>query len=252
MTRRLGDFDVLTFDCYGTLIDWETGIWHAFEPLLRHNGSDLGRAEVLGAFARAESSQQAATPGLPYPLVLRHTHEVAAVELGLTSTPDLAQAFGDSVGDWPAFADSAEALARLQRHCKLAILSNVDRASFSASNARLGVRFDAIYTADDVGSYKPDPANFEYLIEHLADDLGVGPDRVLHTAQSVFHDLVPAHRAGLATAWIDRQRLSEGGDWGATAPVDEIPEADFLFFSIAALADAVEGSRNPQASSVDP
>lgn len=240
MKRALSDYEILTFDCYGTLIDWESGIWEAFAPLLRHNGSGLGRTEVLGAFARAESAQQAATPGLPYPLVLRHAHEVAAVDLGLTSTPDLAEAFSHSVGEWPAFDDSADALARLQNRFTLAILSNVDEASFAASNARLGVTFDAIYTADVIGSYKPDPANFDYLLEHVATDFGIEPEGILHTAQSVFHDLIPASRAGLATAWIDRQGLSEGGDWGATTPVDDIPDPDFVFPSMAALADAAE------------
>ena len=243
MTTSITDYDVLTFDCYGTLIDWESGIWAALQPLLEDNESALERAEVLGAFARAESSQQSATPGLRYPEILRHTHEVLATDLGLTSTPPMAEAFGDSVSEWPAFDDSVDALTRLQRHVKLVILSNVDRRSFAGSNARLAVTFDAIYTAEDVGRYKPDPANFEYLRTHLATDLDVGPESVLHTAQSVFHDLVPASRAGLATAWIDRQHLSRGGDWGATAPVEEIPEPDFVFFSMAELADAVDDAR---------
>lgn len=243
MKPALEDFDAFTFDCYGTLIDWESGIWAALQPLLEDDESGLDRAQVLSAFARAESSQQAATPGLQYPEILRHAHEVLAAELGLISTPQLAEAFGNSVADWPAFDDSADALARLHRHVKLVILSNVDHGSFAGSNARLGVTFDAIFTAEDIGTYKPDPANFEYLRTHVAADLGVAPGSILHTAQSVFHDLGPARRAGLATAWIDRQRLSQGGDWGATAPVDEIPDADFVFFSMAELADAVDGAR---------
>ena len=238
----LGDVDALTFDCYGTLIDWESGIWAAFQPLLEHNRARRERADVLAAFARAESTQQAATPGLPYPLILRRALEAAAADLGLSSTPALAEAFGFSVGDWPAFADSVDALTRLRRRCRLVILSNVDRASFAASNARLGVAFDAVYTAEDIGSYKPDPKNFEYLLEHLSPDLGVSPERVLHTAQSVFHDLVPASAAGLATAWIDRQGLAEGGEWGATMPVDDRPEPDFVFPSMAALADAFDAA----------
>ena len=242
MKRSLTDYEALTFDCYGTLIDWESGIWAAFQPLLADNRSSLGRSEVLAAFARAESSQQAATPGLLYPEVLRHAHEVTAAALGLISTPALAGAFAESVGDWPAFPDSTDALSRLQRHYKLVILSNVDRSSFAASNARLGVTFDAIYTADVIGAYKPDPATFDHLLAHLPADLGCDAASVLHTAQSVFHDLVPAVRAGLATAWIDRQRLSEGGDWGATAPVDDMPEPDFVFFSMSELAAAADAA----------
>ena len=147
--------------------------------------------------------------------------------------------YGRTVQNWPAFPDSAEALAYLKQHYKLIILSTVDNESFAASNAKLGVRFDAIYTAEDIGSYKPDPANFEYLLRHLEDDLGRRPGDVLHTAQSLHHDHVQARAFGLANAWIDRQRLSEGGGWGATAKLDERPDTDFVFFTMGEMADAV-------------
>ena len=109
-----------------------------------------------------------------------------------------------------------------------------------ASNRKLGGSFDAIYTAEAIGSYKPSAANFDYLLEHLREDLGVEPSRVLHIAQSLFHDHVPARAAGLATAWVDRQGLSEGGSWGATARVENPPQPDFLFRSMGELADAVD------------
>ena len=115
---------------------------------------------------------------------------------------------------WPAFPDTVDALRILKRHYKLVILSNVHRDGFAASNRKLGVDFDAIYTAEDVGSYKPSNANFEYLFAHLESDLGMNRADVLHTAQSLHHDHTPAKRFGLANAWIDRQRLSEGGSWG--------------------------------------
>lgn len=119
------------------------------------------------------------------------------------------------------------------------ILSNVNRDGFAASNRKLGVSFDAVYTAEDVGSYKPAMRNFEYMLEHLRADHDVSRDEILHTAQSLFHDHVPAERAGLARAWIDRQRLSEGGSWGATARVEDRPKADFVFPSLGAMAEAV-------------
>ena len=120
----------------------------------------------------------------------------------------------------------------------------MNRDGFAASNRKLGVTFDAVYTAQDVGSYKPNPANFDHMLERLAADHGVAATDILHTAQSLFHDHVPAKRAGLDCAWIDRQRLSEGGDWGATARVDERPDVDFLYFTMGEMADAVEqGSR---------
>ena len=137
--------------------------------------------------------------------------------------------------DWPAFPDSAAALAYLKQHYKLVILSNVDRTSFAGSNRRLGVAFDAIYTAQDIGSYKPDPANFRYMLDHLA-ALGNGPGDILHTAQSLFHDHGPARRLGLASAWIDRRQDQQG--WGATPPPPEGAGYDFRFPSMAALVQA--------------
>ena len=121
------------------------------------------------------------------------------------------------------------------------VLSNVHREGISASNRKLGVTFDAIYTAEDIGAYKPADANFEYLMSRLKTDLGLEPSEVLHTAQSLYHDHVPARKFGLATAWIDRQRLSEGGSWGATERVETMPQTDYVFFSLGEMAEAVKG-----------
>jgi len=240
MTRKLTDHKVLTFDCYGTLIDWETGIWDAMQPLLAANGGDvITREPALLAFAELESAQQAATPGMLYPELLSRVHVDFAARFGLETTAELDAAFGGSIGHWPAFPDTADALRVLKKHFKLVILSNVNRAGFAASNRKLGVEFDAIYTAEDVGSYKPDPANFAYLLTHLDADLGLKPEDVLHTAQSLFHDHVPARDAGLDRAWIDRQGLSEGGSWGATAVVADRPDVHFLYPSMGAMAAAV-------------
>ena len=130
--------------------------------------------------------------------------------------------------------------ASLKRHYRLVILSNVHRAGFAASNRKLGVAFDAVYTAEEVGAYKPADANFEYLLSQLKSDFDLDRSDVLHTAQSLRHDHAPANRFGLANAWIDRQRLSEGGSWGATEKVEVIPTTDFVFFSMAEMAQAVE------------
>ena len=233
---RLTDFKALTFDCYGTLIDWESGIYNAMGPLLALCESPPARERALVAFAERESAQQAATPDLPYPALLALVHAQLAKDWDLPATAELHRRFGASVPDWPAFPDSAEALRALKQHFKLVILSNVDNLSFAGSNRRLGVTFDAIYTAQDIGAYKPNPRNFSYLIEHLRDDFGVGRDEILHTAQSLFHDHEPAQRAGLARAWIDRRRDVEG--WGATMPPGERPTVDFHFGSMAELVEA--------------
>ena len=238
---RLTDFRVLTFDCYGTLIDWESGIWDALQPVvMRNRGVDVTRGVALRAFAQCESRQQQATPGLRYPELLARVHRRIAESLGMRTDGGLDAAFGASVPHWPAFPDTADALRALARRFRLVILSNVHRAGIAASNRKLGVEFDAIYTAEEIGSWKPADANFEYLLDHLKSDLGLERSAVLHTAQSLRHDHAPAKRFGLANAWIDRQRLSEGGSWGATERVEMMPSTDFVFFSLGAMAAAAE------------
>jgi 2-haloalkanoic acid dehalogenase type II len=238
--QRLSDFKVLTFDCYGTLIDWEAGIWDAFQPVISSNGrSDILRKDALEAFAVIESRLEAETPGMPYLEVLEQAHGAFARRFGLLTTAGLNSDFAGSLPNWPAFPDTADALRYLKTRYKLVILSNVSRDGFAASNSKLGVEFDAVYTAEDIGSYKPAPANFQYMLDHLQQDLGLEKQDILHTAQSLFHDHAPAKSFDLATAWIDRQRLSETGDWGATAMLDELPTTDFMFHSMGEMAAAV-------------
>ena len=237
---RLTDYRVLTFDCYGTLIDWECGIWDALQPLLMQvSRADVTRDAALLAFASFETRRERETPDLHYPELLARVHRDIAKSFGIETSDALDEAFGASVPLWPAFPDSADSLRALARHYKLVILSNVHRDGFAASNRKLGVEFDAVYTAEDIGSYKPADANFEYLLSHLQLELGMDKADILHTAQSLHHDHAPARRCGLANAWIDRQRLSEGGSWGATEEVETMPETDFVFFSLAEMAEAV-------------
>ncbi|MGH7120436.1 MAG: haloacid dehalogenase type II [Acetobacteraceae bacterium] len=232
---RLQDFRVLTFDCYGTLIDWESGIFAALGPLLARVPLPPSRNAVLEDFARRESEEEARNPTLRYPALLAKVHHHLAEDWGIAPDENEARRFGASVPDWPPFPDSPAALAELERHCQLVILSNVDRASFGASNRRLGVAFDAVFTAEEIGSYKPDPANFRYLVDHLA-ERGVRKEDILHTAQSLYHDHLPAKRAGLATAWIDRRHDREG--FGATPAPSEEVRTDFRFPTLAAMAEA--------------
>jgi 2-haloacid dehalogenase len=232
---KLRDFRALTFDCYGTLIDWESGLMAALQPLMRLAGREGARDAVLAEFAAHESAQQATTPAMLYPQLLTEVHRRMARDWGVVAQEAAHVAFGRSIPDWPAFPDSAAALAYLKRHYLLVILSNVDRASFAGSNARLGVAFDAICTAQDIGSYKPDPRNFRYLLGTL-ERLGVEPHQILHTAQSLYHDHAPAQAAGLASAWIDRRQDAQG--WGATRPPAGTPAYNFRFRSLAELASA--------------
>jgi 2-haloacid dehalogenase len=230
----LADFRVLTFDCYGTLIDWETGLWAALQPLLARVPALTSRDAALAAFAAQEAAQQAATPDMPYSDLLAVVHGRLARSWGVAEPAGEAVRFGASIGDWPAFPDTVDALRVLKQHYRLVILSNVDRHSFRQSNARLGVEFDAIHTAQDIGSYKPDPRNFAYLIEHVAVN-GVRRGQILHVAQSLFHDHAPANAAGLASAWIDR-RAGEG--WGATSAPPADVQYDYRFPNLKAFASA--------------
>jgi len=234
---QLSDFDVLTFDCYGTLIDWESGIHTALMPLLARRSGMTTRDTALEAFARHESAQELATPTMIYSELLAVVHARLADEWGVPATAEEDRAFGQSVPQWPAFADSAASLQYLKRFYKLVILSNVDRESFKGSNAKLGVTFDAIFTAQDIGSYKPDARNFAHMLSRLGEQ-GIAPGRILHTAQSLFHDHVPANAAGLACAWIDRRHAAEG--WGATMPPPEATRTDFHFTSMADMVRAHE------------
>jgi 2-haloacid dehalogenase len=148
-----------------------------------------------------------------------------------------AEELAQSVGDWPAFPDTTAALRVLKRHYKLAILSNVDRASFARTNQRLGIDFDLIVTAEDVGSYKPSLRNFETVLAGLA-EMGIAKNRVLHVAQSLYHDHVPAKKLGLASVWIDRRQLKSGQ--GATLPPNAPVIPDAKYASMQAFAGAVE------------
>jgi 2-haloacid dehalogenase len=232
---QLTDYKVLTFDCYGTLIDWETGIYDALQPLLAKVSQDVSRESVLETFAYYETRQQTETPGMLYPMLLATVHSRLREHWGVGGGAELDERFGRSIENWPAFADSAPALAYLEQHYRLVILSNVDRKSFAASNDKLGVEFDAIYTAEDIGSYKPDPRNFEYMLEQLK-GRGIEKRDILHTAQSLHHDHVQATAFGLATNWIDRRHGAQGS--GATVPPQADVRIDFHFPSMAAFVEA--------------
>jgi 2-haloacid dehalogenase len=232
---KLTDFKALTFDCYGTLIDWESGLIAALEPLTSRLPRRVTRNQILEAHARHESSQQAQTPTKIYRELLAVVYRRLAEEWGAAASWNECMAYGQSVGDWPAFPDSAEALQYLKRHYKLVILSNVDNASFSASNARLQIEFDAIYTAEDCGSYKPSGRNFDYMLANLA-ARGIKKHEILHVAESLFHDHAPANSRGLASCWIYRRHGQEG--FGATVKPEQMPTFNFRFDSMAELAKA--------------
>jgi len=226
--------EALTFDCYGTLIDWERGIVEALAPWLARTGGPVDRDLLLERYAVAESAEEHAHPGRLYLRILDGVIRRIGAELGREVTDEEAGRFAASVPDWPAFEDTPAALAYLKQYFQLAILSNIDHASFAGSRVRLGVDFDLVVTAEDVGAYKPEPAGFERLVADLG-RLGVGRDAILHVAQSLHHDIEPATALGLGCVWVDRRHDQAGG--GATPAPEGEPQPTARVTSLAALAD---------------
>src|ERR1700730_6748982 len=207
---RLTDFKVLSFGCYGALIDRESGIYAALRPLRGSGHVGSSRQEVLEAFTRLEAAQQAETPKMLYSGVLTEVHRRLAQEWGVLASADDHALFSKSVPHWPVFADVPAGLQYLKRYFKLVILSNVDRESFTGSSRRLEVTFDEVLTADQIGSYKPELRNFEYLVRRVA-KLGFERGQILHAAQSPVRDLIPDTRCRLAPAWSDRRLPKNSG-----------------------------------------
>ena len=232
---KLRNFKVLTFDVYGTLIDWETGIIEGLKPLTDQVGQSLSCDKVLEAHAYHESTIQRLTPSKLYRDLLPVVYRRLAEEWNVTVSWEECKAYGATVGTWPAFPDSAEALEYLKQHYRLAVLTNTDNVSFAGSNAKLRVAFDGIFTAEDIGSYKPAPRNFEYMIEALGRQ-NIDKSQILHVAESLFHDHAPANEFGLANCWIYRRHGKEG--FGATMDPGSTPRAGFRFNSMAEFVAA--------------
>jgi 2-haloacid dehalogenase len=230
-------FKALSFDCYGTLIDWEAGIAAVLSPWAREQGLDLDDEALLLAYADNEAAVERETPTARYPDVLATAFRRTGDRLGHPVSDEWAARLGASVPDWPAFPDSADALARLAEHYRLIILSNVHRDGFAGSNEHLHGDFAAVITAEDVGAYKPAENHFRALDAALP-DLGVDRSELLHVAQSLFHDHVPARREGLPSVWINRRHDRPG--WGATPEPSGEWSYDLELPSMGAFADAVD------------
>jgi 2-haloacid dehalogenase len=229
---RLTDIKVLSFGCYGTLIDRDTGVWTALRRLLADGRIKMSRREVLAAFDRHQCALESAGPPLPYPQVLAQAHRGLAREWAVSCADAEHELFGGSVRQWPPFADVPAALQYLKRYFKIVVLTNGDHDSLAGSVRRLESRFDWAYTAEDAGSCKPDPRNFAYLLGRLG-QLGYAPGAVLHVAASVPRDLAPAARLGIATAWVTRH--------ADDADADKVGRTEGAPFSphFASLADIV-------------
>ncbi|UKZ72576.1 hypothetical protein TrVFT333_000208 [Trichoderma virens FT-333] len=232
---RLTDHRLLSFDVYGTLIDWETGVLNAFNPLMEISGIYPTRGQILQAFHECERAQQKKTPNMKYSDLVSTICPHVTASLGLPEpTSEQRANFGNSIPSWPAFPDTVKALERLKKHFKLVCLSNVDMDSFAGSNAGplQGFDFDLVITAEEVGSYKPDLRNFEYMLQQVKEKFRVSKEEIIQTAQSQFHDHYPARKLDIRSSWIVRPGALMGN-------LDE-QLYDWKFDTLGAMADAVE------------
>jgi 2-haloacid dehalogenase len=226
-------FEVITFDCYGTLIDWETGLLQALRPMRERAPVQMTDREVLEEYASLESALEAGEY-MSYRDVLRGVMRGLAQRLGVPPNQVAVDALGASLGDWPPFSDTVDSLRRLQRHCKLAIVSNTDDDLFAKTSRKLAIPFDWVITAEQARSYKPSHNNFE----KAAATMKVPKDRILHAAQSRFHDIAPARAMGITCVWVNR-RHDMGGE-GATAPSNAQPDLEVP--DLRTLASLVEAN----------
>ncbi len=228
----LGAFDALTFDCYGTLIDWEAGLIAALRPILDEHGAEIDDQELLELYGRHEAELESG-PYRMYGEVLASALDRIGDELGFEPSAREREAFARSVGEWPPFEDSRDALSSLAERYWLAVITNCDDELFAASARRLGAEFQCVVTAEKVRAYKPDHRGFELALERL----GMPRERILHVAQSRFHDHAPAKEMGLTTVWVDRRGAKPGG--GATPAADVEP--DLRVGSVGELAALARG-----------
>ncbi|PIL24634.1 hypothetical protein GSI_12518 [Ganoderma sinense ZZ0214-1] len=278
--QTFSKYKALVFDCYGTLIDWETGIYGSLRPLFQKSGQPTDRKTVIFAFSAVERDLQAQYPSMLYSDLLAKVYTTLEVRLQNKEAPpsalrddastettvvssshggegtssvgtsaaatqeegtNEAEAFAASVEWWPPFPDTIGALTALSKRFKLVILSNIDRATIAKTRKLMegpgGFEFDGVYTAEEVGAYKPAPEMLGYALARLKERFGIEQGEVLMTAQSVFHDIVPAKRKGIATSWINRE--------GAVTGLDSVVQGEetmFVFPTLGAMADAVEES----------
>ncbi|AJC16535.1 haloacid dehalogenase type II [Pandoraea sputorum] len=228
--RRFAEKTILTIDVYGTLIDWESGIFNALDPILRSHGHVLTSDALLEKHAWHESALEAG-PYLTYREILEEALRRIARDLEFTPTEQELESFSHSVGDWPAFSDSTDALLALQQRFQLAVITNGDDEFFALSNKHIGVEFDYVVTAEQTRSYKPSLNNFHVALGRMRKPRS----EVLHVAQSLFHDHVPAQAVGLQTVWINRRQGRPG--YGAVPRAVAVPDAEFA--DLRSFADAI-------------
>lgn len=229
----LGNIEYLTFDCYGTLLDWESGIVAALKPLLKHYQVDLSDEDVLNLYADLESAVES-DDFIPYKGVLREVVRNAGMKFGFVPDDKKINTLVNSIGFWKPFDDTVDSLKKLKEKYKLVVISNVDDDLFEITRSKLGVEFDDVITAEQVGAYKPDVKVFETAIDRL----GVPKSNILHVAQSLYHDIATANKLGIGTVWVNRRHDKSGS--GATPVASANP--DFEVQDLKSLVELLEVS----------
>lgn len=225
-------YDALTFDCYGTLIDWESGIAGALRPVVAAHGAEVGDEQLMGLYAEIERAGKSGEYRR-YREVLRNTVIGICARLGFEPSETEAECLADSLGDWQPFDDTVDALRRFQSRYKLCIVSNVDDDLFAGTQRTLGIDFDYVVTAEQAGSYKPSHNNFSMAIERM----GIPKERVLHVAESVHLDIAAAKSFGMDTVWVHRS-AGTGRDSSASGnPADGDSGADLEVPDLKTLAE---------------
>jgi 2-haloacid dehalogenase len=198
-------FTTISVDCYGTLIDWESGILPVLRTLLGNHGQSLPDAALLELYGEFEAEAESG-PYQSYRDVLQAVVRAFANRLHFEASSAEIRSLGESVRAWPPFPDMVRALHELQKRYKLAVISNIDDDLFAETRKHLGVEFDGVITAERARSYKPSINNFQIALRTLA----LSPDRLLHAAQSIYHDVVPARSLGISTVWVNRKSARPG------------------------------------------
>jgi len=198
-------FQAISFDCYGTLIDWEAGLLPALRRVLADNRQNLPDSKILEMYGDFEAEAEAA-PYQNYRSVLESVVRKYGERLGFQPSPAEVRSLHESIPQWPPFGDTIAALEKLHQRYKLAIISNIDDDLFAETQKLLGVKFDHVITAQQAKSYKPSLNNFKLALHRI----GTAPDRLLHAAQSVYHDVIPAQSLGIGTVWVNRKSARPG------------------------------------------
>lgn len=218
-------FEWMSFDCYGTLIDWETGLLGYLRPLLASKGHALSDAEILNLYSELEPRAQSGAYHC-YREVLAQVVREFGAELRVSVSSAEANGLAESIRGWHPFGDTVPALLSLQSRYKLAVLSNIDDDLFAYTAPKLGVCFDAVVTAQQVRSYKPSFNNFEALLRRYQ----IPRERLLHVAESLYHDVVPAYALEISTVWVNRRqdKAAAATKFVAAHPDLEVPNVGTL------------------------